>query len=123
MKSNGAHLSFPKQRWSALIYCLLSGLICATLILSAGCATVGRDFPVDQVKMIKIGETTKKEIRNMFGEPWRVGLEDGLETWSYGKYHYSMFSEKDAKDLVVRFTDKDVVESYTFNTTNQGMIP
>ena len=54
----------------------------------------------------------------MFGEPWRVGLEDGLETWSYGRYKYRMLSEKDAKDLVVRFTGNNVVESYTFNITN-----
>ena len=102
---------------------ILLTLLGAALLLCQGCATVGRDFPAGQVKMIVIGKTTKEEIRSMFGEPWRVGLEDGLETWSYGRYQYRMLSEKDAKDLVVRFTDKDVVESYTFNTTNTGTTP
>ena len=55
----------------------------------------------------------------MFGNPWRTGLEDGRETWSYGQYQYRMFSEKDAKDLVVRFSDDDIVESYTFNINNR----
>ena len=97
---------------------LVFAFITAAMIFSAGCATVGHDFPADQVKKIQIGQTTKEEIRAMFGEPWRVGMEDGLETWSYGQYTYQMFSEKDAKDLVVRFTGDAVVESYTFNTTN-----
>ena len=98
---------------------LTSFIICIAFILVAGCATVGHDFPVDLVNNIQIGKTTKEEIRNMFGEPWRIGLEDGRETWSYGQYQYAMFSEKDAKDLVVRFNDKAIVESYTFNTTNR----
>jgi hypothetical protein len=94
-------------------------LICIFMVFSAGCATVGHDFPVDQVKKIEIGKTTREDIRAMFGEPWRVGVEDGLETWSYGRYQYRMFSEKDARDLVVRFTGNNIVESYTFNTTNR----
>jgi hypothetical protein len=79
---------------------------------------VGYDFPGDQVRKIQIGQTSKEDIRAMFGEPWRVGLEDGLATWSYGQYTYQMFSEKDAKDLIVRFGANNVVESYTYNTTN-----
>jgi hypothetical protein len=75
---------------------------------------VGYDFPRDQVRKIQIGQTSKEDIRAMFGEPWRVGLE----TWSYGQYKYQIFSEKDAKDLVVRFGANNVVESYTYNTTN-----
>jgi len=98
---------------------LLIILVSTFLVFSTGCATVGHDFPVDQVKKIEIGKTTKEDIRAMFGEPWRVGLEDGLETWSYGRYQYRMFSEKDARDLVVRFTGNNIVESYTFNITNR----
>ena len=96
---------------------------CTVFLLCAGCATVGHEFPADQVKTIQVGKTSKEEIRKTFGEPWRVGLEDGLETWSYGRYQYRMFSEKDAMDLVVRFNDRDIVESYTFNTTNPESAP
>jgi outer membrane protein assembly factor BamE (lipoprotein component of BamABCDE complex) len=108
----------PNKRGYDPFRTLIFAFMTSAIIFSAGCATVGHDFPVDQVKQIQIGQTTKEEIRTMFGEPWRVGLEDGLETWSYGQYKYQMFSEKDAKDLVVRFAGDEVVESYTFNTTN-----
>ena len=116
MKNGKQHIISFRQKHK--IHRIISFIICTAFILIAGCATVGHDFPVDQVNNIQIGKTTKEEIRNMFGEPWRVGLEDGQETWSYGQYKYAMFSEKDAKDLVVRFTGDAVVESYTFNTTN-----
>jgi hypothetical protein len=90
----------------------------AFLILSfSGCANVGHDFPTDRVTEIHINQTTQEQIRSMFGPPWRIGLEDGVVTWTYGKYHYSLFSETTTKDLVVRFDKNGVVTSYTFNTS------
>jgi len=95
--------------------------ICILLLLCTGCTTVnvGYDFPDQQVVNILPDHTTKKEIRAVFGEPWRVGLENGKETWTYGKYSYRGTQETDAKDLVVRFNNKDIVESYTFSKTNR----
>jgi hypothetical protein len=93
-------------------------LLTAMLILfTAGCATVGQDFPTSRVKDIQIHKTTKDEIRAMFGPPWRVGIEDGQPTWTYGKYRYQAFSETSTQDLVIRFDNNGVVSSYTFNTT------
>ncbi len=102
----------------ALSACLLG----AALILSmpSGCATVGRDFPVNQVDHIRLNETTQDEILRMFGEPWRVGIEDGRRTWTYGKYRYRLFGQASTQDLVLRFDDQGRVASYTFNTTEHG---
>jgi len=90
------------------------------LMLFASCATVGSDFPSEQVDGIQIGKTTQAEIQEMFGSPWRVGVEDGLRTWTYGKYKYRLFGESNSKDLVVRFDENNVVVSYSFNTTEHG---
>jgi len=87
------------------------------MLFAAGCATVGRNFPDNYVKDIKIGTTTQENIRTLFGSPWRVGLDDGRRTWTYGLYHYSLFGEESTKDLVIRFDNKGVVVSYTYNTT------
>ncbi len=96
-------------------------IVSAVLIMFfAGCASVGKDFPTSRVSDIKIGETTQNDIRNMFGSPWRVGIEDGQRTWTYGNYGYGLFTEKSAKDLLIRFDDNDVVASYTFSTTEHG---
>jgi hypothetical protein len=97
---------------------MISSFIIVLLFFTiAGCFTVGHDFPVDQVSIIKIGKTTQEDIRSMFGSPWRVGLEDGQRTWTYGKYIYSAFSEAKTQDLVIRFNDQGKVASFTFNTT------
>lgn len=95
---------------------VVAGLSILVVFLSA-CATVGRDFPSGKVNEIKIGKTTQAEIEAMFGKPWRTGIEDGLVTWTYGKYKYSAFSQAQTKDLVVRFDNSKIVRSYTYNTT------
>ena len=86
----------------------------ATLSLPfTGCTpSVGRPFPVQQVRQIEIGTTTKAEIRQMFGDPWRTGVEDGFRTYTYGEY-----SIKNTRDLVIRFDDKDIVKSYSFSSS------
>jgi len=95
--------------------CALAALVAAALL--AGCATVGREFPSEKVPQIRIGETTRSDIRAMFGEPWRTGLEDGDVKWTYGRYRYSVFGASRSKDLTVRFDDAGRVVSYSFNTT------
>lgn len=86
-------------------------------LLLTGCATVGHRFPSEQVTTINIGETTQREIRDLFGSPWRTGIEDGLTTWTYGHYRYRLFRAAKTEDLVLRFNAQGVVVSYTFNTT------
>lgn len=89
------------------------------LVLSlASCVRVGKEFPTDAVTQIKIGQTTKEDIRRIFGPPWRTGYEDGEKTWTYGRYDKRVFGQSEASDLVVRFDDNDVVSSYSFSTTD-----
>jgi hypothetical protein len=91
--------------------------IVVSILFLASCATVGRDFPSDRVSEIQIHQTTRDAIRSMFGPPWRVGIEDGQQTWTYGRYHYRLIGETSTKDLVVRFDKQGIVVSYSFNTT------
>jgi hypothetical protein len=89
----------------------------ATTLWLTSCATVGRDFPSGQVTAIKIRQTTRDEVQALFGKPWRVGIEDGHQTWTYGKYRYSLFGDTSTKDLIVRFDEKGIVTSYSYNET------
>ena len=99
------------------LFANLLGIAAMFVLFTGGCATVGRDFPVSQVSDIRIGKTTQDDIRATFGSPWRVGIEDGRRTWTYGKYCYRLFGQASTRDLVIRFDDRNVVVSYTFNTT------
>lgn len=85
----------------------------------SGCATVGKDFAASRVVELKIGETTQNQVREMFGQPWRMGMEDGRHTWTYGKYRYSLFGPAETEDLVIRFDNNGTVRSYTFNTSKK----
>jgi hypothetical protein len=97
----------------------LGSILGISLLFSLiACANIGRDFDTSKVYDIAIGKTTQADILAMFGQPWRVGLEDGIVRWTYGSYHYSVFSEARTKDLVVRFDSKNIVTSYSFNTTD-----
>ncbi len=87
------------------------------MLAVASCANVGREFSQDQVSQIKIGTTTSEEVRQMFGEPWRTGIDNGDTTWTYARYNYAVFSPAKTRDLVIRFNKSDVVSSYTYNTS------
>jgi len=93
---------------------ILTGI---TLLACMSCATVGRDFPTDTVAQIQIGKTTLTEINELFGPPWRTGVEDGDKTWTYGYYKYRLFGDSTTRDLVVRFDERGVVNSYSYNTS------
>ena len=96
----------------------LTGLAAALLAsLAIGCVSIGSEFPVQRVTELRVGETTRDQVQRVFGEPWRTGLEDGQRTWTYGEYHLSAFGGAHARDLVVRFDDRGVVSSYSFNST------
>lgn len=87
-------------------------LIVLSLPLTGCMPSMGQPFPVTKVRQIEIDKTTRTEIRQMFGDPWRTGLENGKRTWTYGEY-----SMKTTRDLVIRFDDQNVVKSYSFSSS------
>ena len=95
-------------------------LILTLVMFVSGCITFGKDFPEANVYTISIGVTTKNEIRKLFGSPWLSGVQDGKPAWTYGIYDYSLFGERNAKDLVVQFDDRGKVSSFTYSTTDHN---
>ena len=92
----------------------LLGLGCAL----AGCITVGGPFSPEALELFETNVTTKAQVLERLGEPWRTGEEDGLETWTYGHYRYAVARASRTRDLVLRFDDRGVVVSYTYNVTS-----
>ena len=87
----------------------------ATLAVS-GCMTLGRQFPIEPISAIRVGTTTRENVRADFGEPYRTGVEDGDPTWTYLRYHFSAFGSEQTRDLYIRFDAAGKVKSYAFNT-------
>lgn len=101
----------------SIIGSIKTASVALIMVAMVGCATVGKDFATHSVDQIQIGETTRTDIQEMFGEPWRTGIEDGKRTWTYGKYKWSAFGDAETTDLVVRFNEDGTVSSYVYNTT------
>lgn len=103
---------------------LLRKTFCSLIVLMvlscSGCASVGHEFPASQVSTIRIGETTQNDIYTTFGAPWRTGIDNGMKTWTYGNYHYSLFNEGSTEDLVIKFDKRGVVAAFVFNTTKRS---
>jgi hypothetical protein len=93
-------------------FCVFASLTLGTLSLQ-GCLTVGDDF-TSEVTWIQANKTTRKEIEAKVGEPFRVGYDTGLLTFTYGFYRYSVFRPTRTKDLTVRFNKDGTVNSYSF---------
>ena len=92
-------------------------VLVAVVATLSSCVTIGKDFSVEPVTSLRPGAQTQDDVRRMFGDPWRTGLEDGSVTWTYACYRYFLFGDTEARDLVVRFTSDGHVRSYTFNST------
>lgn len=83
----------------------------------AGCATIGKNFDSTSLSWLKAGETAKKDVLEKLGDPFRVGMDSGDQTWTYGYYKYRVFGDSETKDLVIRFSGDEKVKSYTLNTS------
>ncbi|MBI1986817.1 MAG: outer membrane protein assembly factor BamE [Nitrospinae bacterium] len=95
---------------------LIPLIIALVLGGTVGCFTMGRDFAgKDAINRIQIGKTTKLELMETFGSPYRTGVEDGDQTWTYA-YWKVRIGKVYTRDLYVKFDKNDVVKSYSYNT-------
>ena len=94
-----------------------------TAALFTGCITMGKPFDVAKVPTIEVGKTTDKDLRAMFGEPYRVGVEDGADTETWLNYKLALLGDRTTRDLYVKFNADGTVKSYSFNTSEPGDQP
>jgi len=89
-------------------------IVVAIVLISNGCGTVGKSFNVSKVETIVNGTTTQSDIKKMFGEPFKIGIQNGQPIWVYEDHHYSIIREKTSKDLIIIFGPNGIVQSYQF---------
>ncbi|HAB51303.1 MAG: hypothetical protein A2381_13260 [Bdellovibrionales bacterium RIFOXYB1_FULL_37_110] len=96
-------------------------LACLLLVfVLLGCATVGSKFDFKGPNSIRTGETTRNDIINLYGEPFRVGYDNDNLVWTYGHYKYRLFGPTETKDLRIMFDKKGLVKDYTYSTSVDG---
>ena len=91
-------------------------IIVMTLILAiGGCGgTVGKKFNTSKVENIINGTTTQAEIKNIFGKPFKTGIQNGKPVWVYEYNRYHLLRNETSKDLIIVFGPSGVVQSHQF---------
>ena len=90
------------------------GFICLTLL--TGCVTQGRDFP-SQFDWIRKTETSQNDVKMVLGAPFSVGNSNGVPTWTYGFYRYSLFGKSEVKELKFYWLPDRTIRSFSFNSS------
>ena len=89
-------------------------IVVGIILISNGCGTVGKSFNASKVESIVNGTTTRSDIKKMFGEPFKIGVQNGQPIWVYEDNYYSIIREETSKDLIIIFRPDGIVQSYQF---------
>ena len=82
-----------------------------------GCGAVGKNFNASDIENIINGTTTQAEIRIMFGEPFKTGIQNSRPVWVYEYNHYHLINDNASKDLIVVFDPNGIVQSHQYMTS------
>jgi len=89
-------------------------ILVGIILLPSGCGTVGKSFNISKIESIVNGTTTRSDIKKIFGEPFKTGIQNGQPIWVYEDHHYSIISNDSSKDLIIIFGPNGVVQSHQF---------
>ena len=89
-------------------------IVVGLILISNGCGTVGKSFNTSKVESIVNGTSTRSDIKKIFGEPFKTGIQNGQPIWVYEDHHYSIISNDSSKDLIIIFGLNGVVQSHQF---------
>ena len=103
-----------KNNFSLKIGLALTFLV---LFLSA-CGTVGKEFDESLYANIVKGTTTHKDIRTMFGPPFKTGVQNGDSVWTYEYNYVNTFGTDIIKDMIIVFSKNGVVKSHQLMTSS-----
>jgi outer membrane protein assembly factor BamE (lipoprotein component of BamABCDE complex) len=84
----------------------------ATLAFYSACSNVGSNFDTNLVKQIQNGKTTIDDVEKLLGPPYKRGIQNGNQVWTYEYDQYRALGEKASKDLAIAFDSKGVVKSH-----------
>ena len=89
-------------------------ILVGIILLPSGCGTAGKSFNTSKIGSIVNGTTTRSDIKKIFGEPFKTGIQNGQPIWVYEDNHYSIIGEETSKDLIIIFSPDGIVQSYQF---------
>ena len=89
-------------------------ILVGIILPQGGCSTTGKSFNASKIESIVNETSTRADIKKMFGEPFKTGIQNGQPIWIYEDHHYSIISNDLSKDLIIIFGPNGVVQSHQF---------
>ncbi len=100
---------------------LILGILFFCFSWTLGCGTHGKDFDMEQAKTIQNGKTTREDIALMFGEPFKVGVQNSHPIWVYEQSRWQAIGEGPSKSLIVEFDDNGVVRNHSIMSNEPAL--
>ena len=100
---------------------LILGILFLCFSWTLGCGSVGKDFDMEQAQTIQNGKTTREDIALMFGEPFKVGVQNSHPIWIYERSKYKAIGDDTSKSLIVEFDDKGVVRNHSIMSNEPAL--
>jgi len=89
-------------------------ILVGIISISNGCGTSGKSFNTSKIESIVNRVTTQSDIKKMFGEPFKTGVQNGQPIWVYEDHQYSIVGNDTSKDLIIIFSSDGIVQSHQF---------
>jgi S1-C subfamily serine protease len=84
----------------------------------SGCSgTLGQNFNSSLAQNIQNNITTKKEILNGFGPPFKKGVHEGYIMWTYQFDKWDLLGSVQSKDLIILFDENNIVRAHRYTGT------
>ena len=89
--------------------------------MTLGCGTVGKEFDLEQTQAIENGKTTREDIALIFGQPFKVGVQNSHPIWIYEQSKYQIIGDGVSKSLIVEFDDNGVVRNHSIMSNEPSL--
>ena len=96
-------------------------ILVGIILLPGGCGTAGKSFNASKIGSIVNGATTQSDIKKIFGEPFKTGVQNGQPIWVYEDHHYSIIGNDTSKDLIIIFGLDGIVQSHQFMSNEPAL--
>ena len=104
------------QKAINLFRIFLTGIFLA--IFWFGCGSVGKNFDESLYTKIAKGTTNKNDIKAMFGNPFKKGIQNGSPVWTYEYNYVNAFGTDIIKDMIIVFDKNGLVKSHQLMTNS-----
>ena len=96
-------------------------ILVGIVLLQGGCSTTGKSFNTSKIESIVNETSTRADIKKMFGEPFKTGIQNGQPIWIYEDHHYSIIGNDTSKDLIIIFGLDGIVQSHQFMSNEPAL--